>query len=115
MRISVALLDRDDPETEEPVEGAAIPSPMGRRAGAPGISTTRRGISGLKEVLEDGGLIGDISCPLSANGERTGGSVATVSGAAGSTGMAPSDFSGPVGGDLRRNMGDGPQGRVDDG
>jgi hypothetical protein len=60
-------------------------------------------------VLEVGGLVIDISGPLSANGERNGGSEATASGTAGCTGNAPSDFSGPVGGDLRRNIGDGPQ------
>jgi hypothetical protein len=63
----------------------------------------------LKVVLDAGGLVGDISGPLSAYGDRDDGSEATASGAAGSTGDAPSGFSGPVGGDLRRNIVYGPQ------
>ena len=51
---------------------------------------------------------------MEADGQRylpiwIGGSEATASGAAGSTGDAPSGLSGPVGGDLRRNIVDGPQ------
>src|SRR4051794_10445090 len=108
-RISLVPDDRDEPVVgAEPDMGADRLSLSGRRTGAPGISTTRRGISGLKVVLDAGGLVGDISGPLSANGER-GGSEATASGAAGSTGNAPSGFSGPAGGDLRRNIVDGPQ------
>src|SRR5687768_14394319 len=107
-RISLAPDERDEPVETEPGVGADRLSLSGRRTGAPGISTTRRGISGLKVVLDAGGLVGDISGPLSSYGDRDGGSEATASGAAGSTGDAPSGFSGPVGGDLRRNIVDGP-------